>query len=442
MASLYGFIPIFSEQPFSQMNQNGSQVVNGVPLPVSIPDGSPAHPGISYTFGLALYPIQVLQVIVTNTVYHQNFGDLIGTLSHGGGNGLSQSVVLNNHDSVGNTYFGFLPFVYDDSGFGNVVGSRPSDGPGSLTRYTGGAGNGVWLLTEVDDSLTQTGSVAGFNMLIQPHQDLEGGVNGTVAPLSWFYDYIDVPAGATSLTISATNLTIPPSLSPPLNLYVKYGAIPTLTDTNEFGPIGLTNGAPPGNSITINNPAPGRYWVGLYNGSVQAQSFYLIADLQLGTVPGETIFTSSGPVPLLDDAVTTDSIYVPADQTLSSMEVGLRVDHPRVSDLVFHLISPRGTRVLLVENRGAYTTNGMGGTIYVTNIVPVTSSGGAAESSAIINLAVYSGTLTVNYNFYQVPDQMVIYDQRALLRPDPRSLTPAWSAAAACSTWPTPIPVL
>ena len=57
------------------------------------------------------------------------------------------------------------------------------------------------------------------------------------------------------------------------------------------------------------------------------------------------------------------------------MEVGLRVDHPRVSDLVFHLISPSGTRVLLVENRGGTTTEGMGATITITNVVPVTSSG-------------------------------------------------------------------
>src|SRR5208282_216435 len=77
MASEFGFIPIFSEQPFSQLNPNGSQSVNGVPVPVDIPDGSPARPGSGYVFGLALYPMQVLQVVVTNTIIHQNFGDLI-----------------------------------------------------------------------------------------------------------------------------------------------------------------------------------------------------------------------------------------------------------------------------------------------------------------------------------------------------------------------------
>ena len=279
----------------------------------------------------------------------------------------------------------------------------------------GDQGSGVWRLTETDDSPQQTGSVIGFNMLIQPHNDLTKGLYGTVGPLGWFYDFIDVPAGATSLTISATNLTFPPSLSPPLNLYVKYGSIPTLTDTNEFGPAGLTNGIPPGNSLTINAPAPGRYWIGLYNGSVQPQAFYLIADLAVGTVPGESIYTSSGAVPLLDDAVTTDTILVPANQTISSMEVGLRVDHPRVSDLVFHLISPSGTRVLLVENRGANTTEGMGATITITNVVPVSSSGGPGTSSSVINLATATGTLSIFYNFYTQPDEMAVYDQGGAL---------------------------
>ena len=107
------------------------------------------------------------------------------------------------------------------------------------------------------------------------------------------------------------------------------------------------------------------------------QNFYLIATLGLVTPPAQVIYTSGGPVPILDDAVTTDSIYVTADQTISSVDVALRVDHPRVSDLVFHLISPDGTRVLLVENRGGTTANGMGATIAITNIVPVSSSGGA-----------------------------------------------------------------
>ena len=410
-AAEYGFIPIFTDIPFSQMNSNGTEVVNGLTLPLNIPGGTPAHPGYVTVFGLAIYPMEMQRVVVTNDIVHQNFGDLIGTLGHGQQNGLSATVVLNNHDSLGST-FGSPPnpFIYDDSGENNILGSRPSDGPGSLNSYVGQQAIGPWILTEVQNTLGQTGSVTGFNLYIEPHQNLGKGVYGTVGPMGWWYGYIDVPSGTTSLTVLATNLTQPPSLTPPLELYVNSNAIPTLTATNEYGPAGLTNGTPPGNLITINSPAPARYWVGLYNGSVLQQDFYLIANLGLVTPPAQVIYTSAGPVPILDDAVTTDSMYVTADQTISSVDVALRVDHPRVSDLVFHLISPDGTRVLLVENRGGTTAN-MGGTIAVTNIVPVSSSGGASASSSIINVAVDTGTLSIYYNFYTLPDEMVIDDQ-------------------------------
>ncbi len=411
MAAEYGFIPIFTDIPFSQMNSNGTQVVNGLVLPQNIPGGTPAHPGYVTVFGLAIYPEEIQRVVVTNYIVHQNFGDLIGTLGHGQQSGLSAAVVLNNHDSLGST-FGSPPnpFIYDDSGENNILGSRPSDGPGTLNSYVGQQAIGPWILTEVQNTLGQTGSVTGFNLYIEPHQNLGKGVYGTVGPMGWFYGYIDVPSGTASLTILATNLTQPASLTPPLELYVNVGSIPTLTDTNEYGPAGLTNGTPPGNSIFINSPAPARYWVGLYNGSVLQQNFYLIANLGLVTPPAQVIYSSVGPVPILDDAVTTDSIDVSADQIISSVDVALRVDHPRISDLVFHLISPDGTRVLLVENRGGITAN-MGATIAVTNVVPVSASGGSGPSSSIINVAMDTGTLSIYYNFYTLPDQMVIYDQ-------------------------------
>ena len=389
-AAEYGLIPIFTRIPFSQMNSNGSQIVNGQLLPVNIPDGSPAHPGVGYVFALAIYPMEMKRVVVTNVITHQNFGDLIGALAHGGQNGLSKTVVLNNHDSLGNT-FGPPPrkFIYDDSGQGDIVGSQPSDGPGSLNSYVGQQGIGPWILTEVDDSLTQTGSVTGFNLLIEPHQDLSKGIYGTVYGNSWFYDYIDVPAGATSLTISATNLTLPPL---PLQLFVRLGAVPTLTNYDEMVMLTGTPPPSPGGTISIVSPPPGRYWIGIWNPNAAAQNFYLIATINSGTPPGQVVFSSSGPAPILDDAVITNSIFVTRDEAISSVEAALRVDHPRVSDLVFHLISPAGTRCLLVENRGGTTTEGMGATLAITNAVPVTSSGGGSPSTNVINLAINTGT--------------------------------------------------
>ncbi len=406
MASEYGFISIFSQTPFSQM-QNGNQVVNGVPVPVNIPDGSPAHPGNGYVFGLAIYPITVGLVTVGDTIQHQNFGDLIGTLTFNGGH----PDVLNNHDSLYNVT-GVYTNNYDDSGSGTVPGSRPSDGPGSLNNFAGQQGMGVWMLTEVDDSLTQTGQVQNFNMTIQPHQDLkQPGITVSIPPGSWFYDFIDVPPGATNLTISVTNFTVPSDALNPLQLFVKLGSLPT---TNNFDEMTLiNNGTPPGGSISIGPPlTSGRYWVGVFNPSSQsATNVFIIATVGFGVAPAETIYSSSGPVPLLDDAVTTNNIVVPDDQTISSLEVALRVQHPRVSDLVFHLISPDGTRDLLVENRGGTDTNGMGETLVLTNVlVPQTFTGGATPPTTnIIDTPTNNGTLSISYNFYVLPDEMAIF---------------------------------
>ena len=181
MASEYDFLSIFTSTPFSQM-QNGKQIVNGQLVPANIPDGSPAHPGIAYIFGLAIYPMQVGQVVVSNTIVHQNFGDLIGTLNH---NDIRD--VLNNHDSLGNPP-GPYSFIYDDSGSGNYPGSQPSDGPGSLQDFAGTEGIGPWMLAEVDTAPTQTGYVSNYNLTITPHQDLKNGITVVVQPGTWFYD--------------------------------------------------------------------------------------------------------------------------------------------------------------------------------------------------------------------------------------------------------------
>ena len=201
-AAEYAFVPVFTSTPFSQMNANGDETVNGVPLPVNIPDGSPAHPGSGYVFALALQPVEVGNVVITNTVEHQNFGDLIGVLSF---NGIS--TVLNNHDSLPNPP-GPYQLIYDDSGSGNFAGSQLSDGPGSLNSFDGQQGVGAWILTETDDSLTQVGSVTGFNMLLQKHQDPSKGlINISIAPNSWFFTFIDVLSnGFTNPTVVATNL--------------------------------------------------------------------------------------------------------------------------------------------------------------------------------------------------------------------------------------------
>jgi subtilisin-like proprotein convertase family protein len=367
MAAEYGFISIFSATPFSAM-QNGNQEVNGVPIPAAIPDGSPAHPGKSYVFGLAIYPITVGTVTVSSQITHQNFGDLIGTLTLNGSHG----VVLNNHDSFGGPP-GPYDLLYDDSAGGGIAGSRPSDGPGSLNAVFGEQGIGVWQLSEVDDSLTQTGRVDNFNLTIQPRQDLGLATEGfSIPPGGWFYGFVDVPPGSTNLTVVVTNVL--PAVNPPLELFVKLGSEPT---TNSFDIMTVINNPGPGGTewgtVTLGPPlTSGRYFVGIFNPSGSTVNGQVYATVGLGFAPAQTIYNSiDTPIPILDDAVTTDSINVPDHQFISSMDVAISVQHPRISDLVFHLIGPDGTRELLMENRGGLDPNGAGGIASVVTNVPV-----------------------------------------------------------------------
>ncbi len=123
MAGEYGFLAVFSQNPFSTQDTNGDIIVNGLNLPAAIPDGNNRYPGVGYVFGLAVPtdPAMTVQnVIITNTITHENFGDLLGALSHG-----SIATVLNNHDSLGPVINQTL--VYDDAG-------TPTGCPGPFIR--------------------------------------------------------------------------------------------------------------------------------------------------------------------------------------------------------------------------------------------------------------------------------------------------------------------
>ena len=327
MASEYDFIPIFSNIPFSQTNNNGDEYVNGQPVPVNIPDGTPANPGVNYVFGLAIFPIEVGDITVTNAITHQNFGDLYGTLTHtGGGTGLDTVDVLNNHDAWGSVINQY--FIYNEtnvpSGSPPANIYKPSDGPGSLKNFFGQDGTGVWRLTEVDDSQSQTGSVQQFTMFIKRQQNLTGGVTNTIPPHGVFRDFVDVPAGATNLTVNATNVTpiATLDLANPLLMTIKFGSEPTLANADK-GPVALVNGtavglggAGLGNSLSV-GPSdvppiqPGRYFVDITNQSATAQTVFVIAVILPAHPTGVTTdFGSTGSTPLLDDAVTYATNHV------------------------------------------------------------------------------------------------------------------------------------
>lgn len=398
MAAEFAIFAGFSLLPFTQGDGFGNWIVNGFPLPSIIHDGSPSDPGASLVLGLSVQPATVRRLIVTNSFYHENQGDLITMLSHD-----RKSVVLNNHRSAP---AGQYTYIYEDNDEepNNPVLRHP-DGPGMLRDFVGDQAVGVWLLTTVDNSLSQTGVVNGLRILIEP-SDTEGGTN-TVRARSFYYDVVDVPVGATNLEVCVGLVSPNPE---PVELYVRYEAFPTRTAYDHFRTIN-----PPGACLNI-TPAdlpplrPGRYYIGVYNPTLADQNITLQATVTVDPAGVRPInWSGVGNQPVLDDAVGNYTQFVTNNARIAQLEVGLRIDHPRVSDLAVTLISPIGTRVLLAENRGGTDPNGFGSTLVVTNFVPVTSNGGAAPQTNVVDTGATAGTVTIDYDFFSVPDQLTVY---------------------------------
>lgn len=402
MAAEYSFLGVFSAAPFSSRDAQGNLIVNGLPLPAPIPDGTPADPGAANVIALAVEPITVRQVIVTNSLYTENLGDLLGNLSHD-----QKFCVLNNHrGGVAGDY----TFIYDDSG---EVDLQHTDGPGSLRNFTGEEGQGVWLLTMVDNSQSQTGMVTGLTLKIAPTANTNGVTDLDVAPNSFAYLPVDVPVGATNLMICVANLS--PNKQP-VQLYVRREGFPTRTVYDYFKVIPIIGDCLSISTADLPPLQSGRYFIGVYNSSGVAQRVRIIVTIEYDLAAIVPLrFDSTGYEPLRDDAVTYSSIFVTNLARIAQAEVALRIDHPRVSDLAITLISPRGTRLLLMENRGMTTPDGIGTTLRVTNVAPVSANGDALPQTNIVDTGTTVGMLTVDYDFQPVPDRMTIYYENTLL---------------------------
>ena len=352
----YAFVGLSSNVPFEE-DINGTKVLRAPQILVNIPDGSPNQPGGVNVLAIGITPLPVLRTVVTNTITHDDVGDLLGNLSHN-----NRFSVLNNHRLLGETNSGTFTFVYDDTDQ-KELGWQPTDGPGSLTDFVGELSSGVWLLTMVDNSLSHTGRVDYLTIRIDP--DLTGDLlrrgrfRGTVGPGRFAYFIANVPPDASQLDVFLSDLQ--PSL--PLELYLRYAQLPDRTTSDKFAFIN-----PPGGklSLSVNDVPPlnaGLYFIGVYNPNNQDVSFDIEAQVLRGYAGArfEEFFSPDTPLPILDDAITNSTIRVDVDRPIGDIRVGLRLDHPRASDLVLHLVSPQGTRFLLAENRGLDTATRYGG---------------------------------------------------------------------------------
>ena len=86
---------------------------------------------------------------------------------------------------------------------------------------------------------------------------------------------------------------------------------------------------------------------------------FLSVGLLHGSAAGATRRYSTGPLsyPLPDAGTTAVRLVVPDSGPISYLEVSLRIDHPRDSDLTLTLVSPAGTPVVLTAKRGGKGRN-------------------------------------------------------------------------------------
>ena len=163
-------------------------------------------------------------------------------------------------------------------------------------------------------------------------------------------DYIDVPPNATSLTIDVAVVSATGPVDFSIELCPLNGGTCKSTE--------VTNAI--GGAVTIDQTdlpplQVGTYTVRTCNLTPTPITVNIRATFgfSLNTVRPILSDTTVAPMPILDNAVT--DIYLTNDLhgIISSLDVGLLISDPRVSDLAITLISPNGTRVLLFENRGA-----------------------------------------------------------------------------------------
>ena len=354
---------------FSGLDTNGNQTVYG--YPVDIPDGCPDSPGGTNIVAFATFPMKIQRVIVTNIITHQLAGDLIGILSHEDAQSAAHGrAVLNNH----RMWYGTETAIYDDSQRNDAPGiTQLSDGPGSLTSFIGQEALGPWTFTISDNACQHTGRVDVLNLLLEPSQShptrpIRIGAHG------WLYEAVDIPA-------DATNLHVCVQADAPVDVLISQGVMPTMMDIgapNVKALIGVAQGCIDWNIYESPPLTVGLWYVGVYNPNNVDVNVLLSIDVQRNFAPlALTDFNQTNSLPLLDDAMTntlpqfatntsSTAVFVPLDQNVGMIQVGVRIDHSRACDLVLHLINPQGTRLLLAENRGWTNTLGYG--ITLTNV--------------------------------------------------------------------------
>ena len=209
------------------------------------------------------------------------------------------------------------------------------------------SGCSAWWITP----WTHVGTNVGLKIFLERQLPLTGsGIIATIQGNACRDDFIDVPANATSLSITVAVV----SATGPIDFSIDVcpldgGACKSTEVTNAIG-----------GEVTIDQTdlpplQAGTYRVRTCNLTPTPITVHIRAvfGFSLNTLRPVLSDELPAPVPILDDAVTDIYLTNNVHNIISSLDVGLLISDPRVSDLAITLISPNGTRVLLFENRGA-----------------------------------------------------------------------------------------
>lgn len=357
MAAEYSIVALSTMEPFATIDEQGNHWLRGLPVPRPIADGSPVTPAYAQVYAFDPYPIDVNMVVVSNTLVHELLGDLLGALSHN-----TRGMVLNNHRSFGDVG-GVYSMLYDDSGSGEFRDADTTDGPGSLDDFIGVEGSGSWMLTAIDNALGQTGYVQNLTIRLTPNLDLLAGAFVNLGANMWRFAHLDVPPGVSRMIVEVRSLS-----AGPLEVYVRRGARPTATRFDAHATMFPTGGDL---SLGIEDDPPlryGLYHFGFYNPTAADISFYVSVRFEYD-VPGifRSDSASTNIVALGDDVISVGTNALTSGLTISEIKVGVRLNHERASDLAVYLVTPRGERVLLSENRGGTNWQTWGGETLVSD---------------------------------------------------------------------------
>ena len=407
MAAEFGLVGLSTDNANGFMD-NGNLLM--MPMPAIIPDGSAANPGGVSMFGIytGMPYDTVRKVTATSIIHHEEVGDLWGQLSHD-----RDGVVLNNHTLAelvtGKPYPTDFVFIYDDDLVNPMPTTIPTDGPGSLNDFKWQPAMGVWQFNMVDSALSFTGLVEHLNVTVDaiPNLSLIGnrGIDVHLDPDESKDFLVDAPFNATNMIVQLTEMT------GPVDVYIRKDIEPDI-DKKEYdkstvdaailpgpdGKIGTEDdivewdGSPPRGELHygLSDSPPlseGRWFVTTKNPDfLNDVDFHLKVIFEYDISLDNTIkLVSDGPEPIDDDIVNTSLLTVTNDFLVGSVEVGVRIDHPRIADLDLHLVSPQGTRLLLSENRGQ--TNIAYGMMLTeeTETVPVFEDGFEAADNDFID---------------------------------------------------------